>query len=45
MTKEEKFIMYCHKCGTKVADDAGFCQKCGAELMADEAVSQTTATA
>lgn len=36
--------MYCHKCGTKVADDAGFCQKCGAELMADEAVSQTTAT-
>lgn len=33
MTKEEKFIMYCHKCGTKVVDDAGFCHSCGAKIV------------
>lgn len=35
--------MFCSKCGSKSLEGAGFCQKCGAKLMADEAVSQTTA--
>lgn len=36
--------MFCSKCGSKSLEGAKFCQKCGARLMADEAVSQTTAT-
>lgn len=36
--------MFCSKCGSKSLEGAEFCQKCGARLMADEAISQTTAT-
>lgn len=25
--------MFCHKCGTKVADEAGFCHNCGAKVV------------
>ena len=27
--------MFCHKCGNKVAEGAGFCQKCGEKIIAD----------
>lgn len=28
--------MFCHKCGTEIAEGAGFCQKCGAKLITEE---------
>jgi hypothetical protein len=35
--------MFCHKCGNKSLEDAGFCQKCGEKLIKDEAAQQTPA--
>lgn len=32
--------MFCHKCGTKVADDAGFCHNCGAEMVHEGVVQK-----
>lgn len=29
-------MVYCHKCGTKNADDAEYCSKCGTPLKDDE---------
>ena len=25
--------MFCHKCGTQIADDAKFCSKCGTKVV------------
>ena len=33
--------MYCNKCGTKNADDAGFCSKCGASLQGEPSFSKS----
>lgn len=33
--------MFCHKCGTKVPDDAGFCPKCGTKLIGDTPMGQS----
>ena len=30
--------MFCHKCGNKTTEGAGFCHKCGAKLMKNEAM-------
>lgn len=32
--------MFCHKCGTKVADDAGFCHNCGVKVVRDSIISE-----
>lgn len=32
--------MFCHKCGTKVADDAGFCHNCGTKMVRDAIISE-----
>ncbi len=32
--------MFCHKCGTQIADGAGFCQKCGAKIINGTAAQQ-----
>ena len=28
--------MFCHKCGTQIAEDAAFCQKCGTKIIYDD---------
>ena len=33
--------MFCHICGNKVAEGAGFCHKCGSKLMADATTQQS----
>jgi hypothetical protein len=35
--------MFCHKCGNKVAENAGFCHKCGAKMVADQSSQQAAA--
>lgn len=32
--------MFCHKCGTKIADDATFCHKCGTKVVNMDATKQ-----
>lgn len=32
--------MFCHKCGTKVADDAGFCHNCGTKMVQGDTVQE-----
>lgn len=32
--------MFCHKCGTKIADDATFCHKCGTKVVYDSTEPQ-----
>lgn len=34
--------MFCHKCGAKIADDAGFCHKCGTKVVHTEAEPENT---
>lgn len=29
--------MFCHKCGTQIAEDAAFCQKCGTKVIYEDA--------
>ena len=35
--------MFCHKCGTQIADGAGFCHKCGTKVVYEEVVKQQPA--
>ena len=28
--------MFCHKCGSKMSEGAGFCHKCGAKIATDD---------
>lgn len=32
--------MYCHKCGTKVAEGAGFCHNCGTKMIQGDTVQE-----
>lgn len=32
--------MFCHKCGTQIADEASFCQKCGTKIIDGAAAQQ-----
>lgn len=32
--------MFCHKCGTKVADDASFCHNCGTKIVQEDTVQK-----
>lgn len=32
--------MFCHKCGNKITERAGFCHKCGAKLVVEENTHQ-----
>ena len=34
--------MFCHKCGNKITEDAGFCSKCGTKLADNDSTPQTT---
>lgn len=36
--------MFCHKCGTQIADGAGFCHKCGTKVVYEEIVQQPVDT-
>ncbi len=36
--------MFCHKCGSQVADGAAFCHKCGAKILHEDAAQQPTDT-
>lgn len=36
--------MFCHKCGSQVADGAAFCHKCGAKILDEDATQQPTDT-
>lgn len=33
--------MFCHKCGSQIANDASFCQKCGAKMVSEDTTMQT----
>lgn len=37
--------MFCHKCGTQIADGSVFCQKCGAKQIGDNMKQQAVAPA
>lgn len=32
--------MFCHKCGTQIAEGSAFCQKCGTKVVYDEDAAQ-----
>ena len=34
--------MFCHNCGNKVTEEAGFCSKCGTKLADNDSTLQTT---
>ncbi len=36
--------MFCHKCGSQVADGAAFCHKCGAKILYEDAAQQPADT-
>ncbi|MDE7245135.1 MAG: ribosomal protein L7/L12 [Oscillospiraceae bacterium] len=36
--------MFCHKCGTQIADGAGFCHRCGTKVVYEETVPQAMDT-
>lgn len=36
--------MFCHKCGTQIAEGAAFCHKCGAKVVYEEIAPQAMGT-
>ena len=35
-----KIEMFCHKCGTQIAEGSAFCQKCGTKVVYEEDAAQ-----